>query len=57
MCFSWRLTPGFGYLLLCMQLCYWAWNVTKVYYWDELTALVTDVTGGGTAAAAAAPTR
>jgi len=30
--FGWRLTPSFGWLLLVMQLFYWAYNVAKVYY-------------------------
>lgn len=30
--FGWRLTPSFGWLLLLMQLFYWAYNVAKVYY-------------------------
>ena len=36
MCFSWRLTPAFGYLLLLMQLGYWTWNIAKVYYLEPM---------------------
>ena len=54
--FGWRLTPGMGYLLLFLQLCYTGWNVGKHADcpWgkcipDDVTARLSEIFQAGSA--------
>ena len=39
---GWKLTRGVGYLLLLLQVAYWAWNILEEYGFFSLRSLAAD---------------